>query len=400
MKIAYLVGVFPTTRETFVSDEIIDLRRRGVDVEVFSWSLPGGEIVHPEVRDSGILDRVFYFRYRYLPRVLLTGTFWRTLAVVTWGRHRRTFPGLRTKLTAAYLAALIKQRGHRHLHIHFIRGLGRHVAAGAGLPYSFTAHCFEQDALSPEAQREYAEELERAPLAVAASEFVQRGMQGLVGPAHRDKIRLVRCGIAPDKFSAAEPGERPYDVICVAGFGPTKGIEYLIRAAALLRRDRPGVRIISVGGPAPFHREFADWLQGEPARAAAGEAFEFIGPCDHATVQTLLRSAKVFALPCVVTEEGRMDGLPVALMEAAAAGLPLVSTAVAGIPELVVDGVTGLLVPQRDPEALAAAIARLLEDEDLRARLGQAARRRVEEEFTRELNGQRLAEAFAAVVAD
>src|ERR1035437_9928438 len=105
MKIAYLAGDVPAPRETFVSNEVIDLRRRGLDVEVFSWDLPSGEIVHPEVRDSGILERVFYFRYRYLPRVLWTGTFWRALGGVTWGSRRRTFRGMRMKLTAAYHAA-------------------------------------------------------------------------------------------------------------------------------------------------------------------------------------------------------------------------------------------------------------------------------------------------------
>lgn len=95
-----------------------------------------------------------------------------------------------------------------------------------------------------------------------------------------------------------------------------------------------------------------------------------------------------------------MDGLPVALMEAAACGLPLVSTAVAAIPELVIDGVTGLIVPQRDPQALAEAIDCLLRDTELRARLGRTARQRVEEEFSRELNGRRLLEAFRAVVRD
>jgi len=397
MRIAYLLATFPSTRETFVSNEVIDLLRRGVDVQVFSWNLPTGEIVHPEVQESGILQHTHYFRYRYLPRVLLSWAFWRALGKAWWGKQRRSFRDWRSRVEAAYFASLLKKTHRQHAHTHFFPSGGA-VAALADIPCSFTAHCFEEQAMSAETKADYARTLASVPLAIAASEFVQRGMRSLVGPEHHDKIRLVRCGIDVERFAGSSNSEKCYDVLCVAGFSRFKGIEYLIRAAALLRQRYAGLKVVCVGGAVPFQTEFAEWLMGEPVRCGADDVFEFLGPQSSDRVRQLLGESKVFVLPSVITPEGHMDGLPVALMEAAACGLPLISTAVAGIPELVVDGVTGFLVPQRDPEALAEAIDRLLRDDALRERMGQAARRRVEEEFSRELNGQRLLEAFRTVV--
>ena len=399
MRLVYLLGTFPSTRETFVSNEIIDLVQRGVDVQVFSWHLPSGEIVHPEVRESGILERTHYFRYRYLPRVMLCSAFWRALGKAVWGRQGRSFRDWRSRLAAAYFATLLRKTRRQHAHSHFFPLAGA-IAALAGIPCSFTAHCFEEQAMIPQAKADYGWTLTTVPLAIAASEFVQRGMRSLVGAEHHHKIHLVRCGIDVSKFTPITQSEAEYEVICVAGFSPCKGLEYLIRAAGILKETWPGLKVALVGGPPAGHPEAEERLREECSRCGADEVFVFLGPRDNNAVRDLLRRAKIFALPSVITEDGHMDGLPVALMEAAACGLPLVSTAVAGIPELVIDGVTGLIVPQRDSQALAEAIDRLLRDEDLCRRLGRAARQRVEEEFSRELNGRRLLEAFRTVVSE
>ncbi len=397
MRIAYLQGSFPDVRETFVSNEVIDLVRRGVDIEVFSWLLPRGEVVHPEVRESGILGRTHYFRLRYLPRVLGRWTFWRALAEVTMGKRRRVFLGGREKLAAAYFAALLVSRRRQHVHTHFCQ-VAKEVAALARLPHSFTAHCFEEGNMGAAEKARFAEEVAGCPFIVATSRFGQEGIRRLLAAEHREKVLLVRTGIDLARFAPAPEQERVYDVLCVAGFSPFKGIEYLIRATALLAPQWPGLKVVSVGGPPAHRRETETRLREERRRCGVEESFEFMGPRDSDTVRTLLRQTKVFALPSIVDDEGHMDGLPIALLEAAASGLPLVSTAVAGIPDLVQDGVTGIIVPQRDPEALAEAISRLLSDSDLRERMGRAARELVEQEFSREESGRRMLEAFAAAV--
>jgi glycosyltransferase involved in cell wall biosynthesis len=399
MRIAYLQGTFPTTRETFVSNEIIDLVRRGVDIEVFSWSLPGGEVIHPEVRESGILERTHYFRYRHLLRALGRWTFWRALAEVTFGGKRRAFTGWRDKLAAAYFAALLVSRRRQHLHTHFFQA-AKHIAALARLPYSFTAHCFEEQAMGEADKARLAVEVAQLPFIVATSRFGQEGIQRLVAPEQRGKVRLVRTGIDLDRFRADHEEETACDVLCVAGYSPFKGIEYLVRATAILQSQWPGLRVVSIGGPPAYHPETRERLLEERRRCGVESAFEFMGPQDSDTVRAMLQRTKVFALPSIIDDEGHMDGLPIALLEAAASGLPMVSTAVAGIPDIVVDGVTGIIVPQRDPEALAEAISRLLADPNLRERMGQAARQLVEGEFSREVSGQRMLEAFTAAVPE
>ena len=396
MRIAYLQGTFPSTRETFVSNEIIDLRRRGVDVEVLSWMPATGEVIHPEVRESDVPAHTWYFRWRYVARAVLTSAFWGTLIRVTVGRKRRVFGGLRNKVAAAYFVALLRRLKRQHVHTHFSK-LAGHVAELAGLSASYTAHCFEPEAMGEEGRAKYSEDLARVPLVIATSRYGQKGIQGLARPEDRHKVKLVRTGIDLRAFDVAFEAEPRYDVLCVAGFSAFKGIEYLIRATAILKVGRPGIKVVSVGGPVAHRPESETRLREEQRRCGVEDSFVFMGPRDSDTVRALLRQVKVFALPSIVDDEGHMDGLPIALLEAAACGLPMVSTAVAGIPDIVIDGVTGIVVPERDPQALAEAIERLLADDGLCRRMGQAARRLVEEEFSREVSGRQMLEAFASV---
>ncbi len=394
MKIAYLVGAFPTVRETFVLHEVLDLVRRGVDVRIFSWNVPAEQAEHREISESGILDRVHYFRYRQLPAVATSIVFRRAALATVKGRHRDVWRTRRDRLTAACFAAQISALQPDLLHSHLCTPIVRPIAEMAGVPYGFTAHCFEDELMDSDERESLSDTIAGARLVVAASDFVRRGLQGMVQPSHAEKIRTVRCGIEAGPTPDWGTADRDIDVLCVAGLGPSKGIEYLIQAAGALRPSRPGLRIVSVGGRSSYHAAYADGLHEQWERCGAEGVFEFAGAKRADEVQALLRRSRVFALPCITADDGHMDGLPVALMEAAAAGLPLISTDVAGIPELVQDGVTGIVVPQRDPDALGDAIARLLDDEELRNRLGRGARARVEDEFGRGLNGDRLMAAL------
>jgi glycosyltransferase involved in cell wall biosynthesis len=393
LKIAYLVGSFPNTRETFVLNEIIDLIHRGVEVDVFSWSIPNGYILHPEARDAGVLSHVHYFRYRHLLNVTLSFTFWRTLlwAIARHGRkHYRTW---RDKLHAAYLTASLVRGGYRHLHAHF--AVVEPIARQAGITYSFMAHCYNEEAMGEAGKAKLRMGIEEAAFVTAASDFVRKGLCSVVDERHKSKIRLIRCGIDGEQFSPVTDADKDIDVICVAGFSRSKGLEYLIRAIGLIKKSGHAVRVMIVGGG---NEDAKNLLLHEQTIANVDDMLEFTGPVDSETVRQLLARSKMFALPSIVTDEGEMDGLPVALMEAAAMGLPMISTSVAGIPELVRDGVTGLVVPQRDPAALADAILTLLHDQELRERFGKAARQRVLAEFTREESGRRLEQYFRALM--
>ncbi len=388
MKVAYLVGHFPTTRETFIINEVSDLVRRGVDVEIFSWRQPtADEVTHPEVAENRLLNRTRYYRIRYLWRVVGSCFFWRTLWMTRQPVSGYTFRTLDDRLRAAYFATLLRSHRHRHLHAHFVGMLGETMAQLAGLSYSFTAHCYEADVKSSGYSPQLAEAVKRASTVVAASEFVRNGLRKHAEKDRQDDIHVVRCGIDAERFLPNQRIPKDIDILSVAGFSKFKGLEYLIEAAGLLKSDGIETKVAIAGWGPP---ERVSEMLAARSRAGAEGVVDLLGRVDSQQVRDLLTRSKIFVLPSIVDDDGHMDGLPVALMEAAAMELPLISTDVAGIPELVIDGVTGIVVPQRDPRALAGAIQTLLRDDELRERLGKAARQRVLEEFTREMNGERL----------
>ncbi len=182
-------------------------------------------------------------------------------------------------------------------------------------------------------------------------------------------------------------------ILCVGSLIPKKGHDILIEACELLRRR--GVSFsCAIVGSGPLNESLAQQI----SERQLGNAVTLVGACDQAEVQQRLGSASLFALASRVTEDGDLDGIPVVLMEAMAAGVPCVSTNISGIPELMEHEKEGLVVPEKDPQALADAIERLLRDADLRARIRKAAREKIEREFDIRKSAARLAELFEQAI--
>jgi len=201
-----------------------------------------------------------------------------------------------------------------------------------------------------------------------------------------NSVDLRRLGPARD--GSSEPGR----VLSVARLVEKKGLRDLVEACAVLQRRSAtaGLQLEVVGG-GPMRSE----LRATAERL--GVNARFLGPLPQEQVLERYRRAAVYCLPCVVAGSGDRDGLPTSVLEAMALGVPVVTTAVGGLPDAVIDGETGLLVPQHDPEALAAAIERLLTDGELAARLAAQARRHVEERFALERSAARLRALFPEV---
>ena len=173
-----------------------------------------------------------------------------------------------------------------------------------------------------------------------------------------------------------------------------KGFEFLIEAAARLASRWPAARVVSAGGG-----DLAGELTGRARDAGVAHAVLFLGSIAQSQMPGWLSAADVVAVPSVRDDSGNVDGLPNVVLEALASGTPLVSTPAGGIASVVEHGRTGLLVPERDPGALAAAIESLLADGALRSRIGQAARREVCERHTWEQYASRLERIYDHVVA-
>jgi glycosyltransferase involved in cell wall biosynthesis len=381
----YVLGAFPKVSETFIAGEIAELRRQGVDIVVFSLQRPPATSpVQPD--DAAGLDRT-----TYLP-VGARGTVVLGLAVLrTFVENRRraasTFRwAIRCALSghnrseflrfgqAAYIAQRLP-KGADHIHAHFAHGpatCASMVSRLSGVPYSFTAHA--RDIFEYGDKRLVRDKVAAAKSVIAISEHGERRVIDLAGERLADRVHLVHNGIDLTRFPRrlTEPSGQP-QVLCVARLVEKKGQDTLLRAVAMLGRRGRTVECELIGdGPLRADLErTAAWL-------GIADRVRFSGSVDAAGVLAAYQKATMFVLPCQVDANGDQDGLPVSLVEAMAVGVPVISTRISGIPELVTDGVSGLLVEPRDAQALADAMARVIDDAKLRVRMTDDARRTAE----------------------
>jgi glycosyltransferase involved in cell wall biosynthesis len=286
----------------------------------------------------------------------------------------------------------MREAGVTHVHAHF----ATHPALAAfivhrltGIPFSFTAHGSDLHV----DRRMLDAKVEAARFAVAVSEFNREVIVRECGEHVRDKVHVVHCGVDPDVFApparAARPADHPFRVVCVASFEEVKGHKYLVEALRLLHDDGVDLECHLVGD-GPLRGD----IEARVTTARLGGVVVFHGGLPRPGVVRLLGEADAAVLASHPTREGKREGIPVALMEAMACGVPVVATSISGIPELVRHEESGILVPSGDVTALARALGRLARDADLRSRLGEAGRAWVRSRFNLERNTRQLLELF------
>lgn len=383
MRVIYFTSLFPCWSETFIVREIDELLRLGVDVRIVSLKHPVEKMVQSDAQ--AMLDRVVY------PATGWRG-FWRAAAeclrhplreigaLATLARGLAGHPEALGKSVVVWWRTLgllpeLRRLGADHLHAHWATypsTSAMWAARRLGVPYSFTAHAhdiFLEDHL-------LAEKMRTAAFGVTISEFNRRYLAERISPVALQCMRIVHCGVRPAAFAFSPDGRDPRKVVAVGRLDEIKGFRHLVDACELLKTR--GVdfdcRII---GDGPLRPELEARIQ---AAGLAGRV-TLLGALKQEEVRAHLSSAAMFVLPSVVTSRGDRDGIPVALMEAMAVGLPVVTTRVSGIPELVEDGVSGLLADPGDAAGLARAMERLLRDPASAQPMVVAARRIVEREF-------------------
>jgi len=211
-----------------------------------------------------------------------------------------------------------------------------------------------------------------------------------------ERIRVHHVGIdcALNEFRERRLDSRPNHPVKLISIGrlvEKKGHAHTLRAFARLRRDRPDLAVtFEIVGEG----DLKDALEKEASDLGLTDVVTFHGGLPHGETLAVLNEAAIFILPSVTSKDGDMEGIPVSLMEAMARGIPVISTYHSGIPELVQDGVSGLLVPERDDDALAKAIERMIDSAPTWPEIGRASRRIIEEEFDRRKLGRRLIEYY------
>jgi glycosyltransferase involved in cell wall biosynthesis len=398
--IAYIVKAWPRLSETFILNEVISLEQRGVQISIFSVKEPDAGPAHSKVAQVRAKVTYLALRPRWKQAVVANlrflcrcpGRYLRVLSQVLAAKlMMRHFNPPRLFFQAGYLADILSREPADHLHAHFASTPARVTNLAhrlTGIPYTFTAHAKDIYLSDPEAFRV---KLEAARAVVTCTRYNRAFLSKRYGSSCDGKVHCIYHGLDTSqfKFRPRQPEDGEPEVLSVARLVEKKGLEDLIAAADILRRRGRGFRLEIIGsGP---QRET---LKAQAKQMGLADRVRLAGAQAHDVVCLAYQRASVFALPCVVASNGDRDGIPNVLLEAMASGVPVVSTPVSGIPELIEAGVNGLLVPPHDPKSLADAIEKLLVSRELCERLARAARAKLEASFSLEASAKQLLSVF------
>jgi glycosyltransferase involved in cell wall biosynthesis len=396
--VAYLLKRFPRLSESFVLNEILEVRRHGLETLVYALEDPREAVVDPAA--AGLRPDVRYLHrpgrgVRSWARLVGGATLQaasrphRALRVL-WAlaRVNRSAASLRHAVEGLWLARELRRRGATHLHAHFAHtptAVAYMTHLAGGVPYSFTAHAKDIYTTLP---RNLVIRARAARFVVTCTDFNRRFLEDLFGEAPVP-VHVLYHGTDLSRFKP--DGHQPARgrIVAVGRLVPKKGYPDLIEALAHLRHE--GLEFAcDVYGGGPLRTE----LSAQAAAHGLSHLVNFHGARLQDEILAAYQTAAVVALAPVVTDDGDRDGIPNVLVEAMACAVPVVSTRISGIPELIDDGTDGLLVEPGDPVALARAIERVLTDAELRARLAGAGRRKVERLFDLSTNSQVLVGLF------
>jgi colanic acid/amylovoran biosynthesis glycosyltransferase len=395
--VAYIVNQYPKVSHSFIRREIFSLERSGVRVEriaVRGWDV---DVVDPD--DVAEKQRTRYVlkdgaahlllpalrALRRDPRRFLSAA--RTALQLSRNHERRWPYHLVYLLEACRALEWIEEAGATHVHAHFgtnsaevallTRSLG-------GPPYSFTIHGPDEFDHGPSLAM--AAKLDHAQFAIAISSYTRSQVYRFTDPRSWHKVKVVHCGLDPS-FLDAEPSPpaKAHIIVCVGRLSEQKGQIILLEAVAALRADGLECRLVLVGDG-----EMRGLIEARISQLGLADVVEITGWASSDDVRRRILEARMLACPSF------MEGLPVVIMEAMALRRPVVASSVAGIPELVVHGDTGWLVPAADRDALAAAIRECLltSDADMQE-IVERAHRRVSERHNIEHEARKLSELFA-----
>ncbi len=401
MRLGYLYSRYPVLSQTFCDTEMLELERRGCELVIASMYPPKTEVRH---------EYLTRFRARpiYAPeRRDLEKMVKKAKRAGRWpeemiAEHERRYgPEYKAALrarNALFFVDLFERKRIRHFHVHFLNRAAHtalFVKAISGIPFSVTGH--GQDFMIDLGQDELLGEICRTAEFVAAETDHSRDLLAARSPDSAAKMLRVYNGLEMEKFDrvlATPRAAGPVRLLSVARLVEFKGFDVLLDACAELR-DAGAVFTCEIIGDGPLR----ETLQAQATARNLGDIVTFSGEQSQDYVLRALAACDIFVLAAIVDRNGASDVFPTVIAEAMASRKPVVSTTVAGIPELVAANETGILVAPRDARALAAALKGLIRDEAERAAFGDAGRARIEQHFTIARTINPLLERFAAATA-
>jgi colanic acid/amylovoran biosynthesis glycosyltransferase len=388
VRVCFITGTFPEVSEKFIIDQVAGLIDHGCEVDVVSANSPRTGKRHPAVEAYRMLERITQLD---IPRSQKARAVRGAMLVA---RHLVRSPGraLRALSTSRYRTAaslgklpfFLNALADRHydvVHGHFgPNGLVAAYLKESGIADSCVTTFYGSDITSyprRHGRDVYAPVFRACDRIVAISGFIKDRL--VENGCPREKIEVVPIGFKVSEFPRFErkpPTDGTVVMSTVARLVEKKGHEWALQALAQARRDLPRLRYL-IGGEGPRDAD----LRRLVAELDLGDIVEFLGLLDADEVLDVYRRSDFFVLPSVTAADGDMEGQGLVLQEAQATGLPVIATLHNGFPEGVVDGETGFLVPERDPDAIAQRVVALATDAPLRQRMGAAARSFVEKKY-------------------
>jgi glycosyltransferase involved in cell wall biosynthesis len=399
----YIDIKFPSVTGTFVYREIEALRDAGYDITTVSMAKPIKRVISAEAQhflDTTIyLNQVGLFKkiYAQLKILFKNPLTWIRLFLIAlrekeirkkYDRHRILFHFI----LAGYLFWRFKDRSFDHIHSPFLTGsanIAFFLSQYLKIPFSFTMHASNIyiNPLMLETK------LQSCKKAVTVSQYNKEFLLHKYGNYLDNKIHIIHCGINVEVFRPVKKEKiLPPIVLSIGQLMERKGFIYLLEACNLLKKKIRTFRCLIVGGDGDI--EYRKRLISLKESLEVCDVVTLMGRQPQERVRELLHDSSIFVLPSIITDEGGREGIPVALMEAMAMELPVISTRTVGIPELIEHKVDGLLVEQKNPEDLADALQTLLSQKQLRYRLGRAARRKIIREFNIDHTSTQFGELF------
>jgi colanic acid/amylovoran biosynthesis glycosyltransferase len=385
-KVAYIMSRFPKITETFILFEMLEMEKQDIQVELYPLIHERAQVMHPEAKpfvERAHFEPFFSFQvlvslaeFLFIKPKRILSTLW-TVVRANWGSIRFLSRALIIFPKAVYFARMMESEDIAHIHAHF----ASHPALAAyiihrlvNIPYSFTAHGSDLH----RDRHMLREKVEAAEFVVAISEYNRNLIVSECKGKFHDKVKVIHCGVDTHVFKPLPDGKRanPFTIICIGTLHEVKGQSYLVEACRLLR-DKGIDFICKFVGDGPDESLLIKQIN----QAGLSNLAHILGRLTRDNVSQQLREADVLVTPSVPTSDGRREGIPVVLMEAMSSGLPVIASNISGIPELVDDGLNGILVPPRDARAIFEALESLFYNPALRKNMGRAGREKVVQDF-------------------
>lgn len=413
-RIGYTLTHYPSISNTFIRNEIAAVERAGLEVipmpvrptkpdQILSRADEEAHAKARPVLPLGLSDLV---RCLVLPAVRHPGAFVSTLrlALRTGGTDLREIVWrCFWFIEAMKVWRTCRDEGITHLHAHFasvsanmawfaVEFANRSGDTGPrSWTWSFTMHGYHE--FIEQKAHTIDRKVASASVVICIADYIRSQMMRLSDPEHWGKLTVVTCGIDTESFAFEPPPEhrddRPFTLLHVGRLAEEKGQTLLVDAVADLRKRGHDV-VLDIIGRGPLEPAIHERI----ARHGVADAVTLHGARGHDEILDWYHRSDAFVMSSFV------EGVPVVLMEAMAAGTPVIAPWITGIPELVDDGVEGLLVRPARADALADAVERLVEDQTLARRLAVAAREKVESSFERDASGRLVAEILEAASHD